>query len=162
MQNYGVPSRLLDWTESPFVALFFAIMSSQFNFDGDKLKFENAAAVWILDPVGWNRKALEHLSFDGGVLSTEDDQIKGYNPTCKFSGMTDLPIAIYGTHNSPRIVAQRGVFTIFGENKTPMEKIYDSKNFPKDCLVKLTLNKGILPKIRNSLLNYIYIKYKKC
>jgi hypothetical protein len=38
MQHYGAPTRLLDWTRSPYVALYFAVT----HFEGD-------GAVWLLD-----------------------------------------------------------------------------------------------------------------
>lgn len=48
MQHYGLPTRLLDWSESPLVALYFALSS-----DKDA---KTDAAVWVLNPMELNKK----------------------------------------------------------------------------------------------------------
>src|SRR5437879_3789096 len=47
MQHYGAPTRLLDWTDNPLIALFFSILDHPGDCD---------AAVWILDPWWLNQK----------------------------------------------------------------------------------------------------------
>ena len=48
MQHYGLPTRLLDWSESPLVALYFALSSDE--------DAKTDAAVWVLNPMELNKK----------------------------------------------------------------------------------------------------------
>jgi len=155
MQHYGVPTRLLDWTENPFIGLYFAVMSAPYTrrLRGQP-KFLEDAAVWILDPAGWNRHSLRHQSYDGEALTPGDDSLKGFKPAPSFAGMNKHPVALYGAHNSPRIVAQRGVFTIFGQNTKAMERVFETEQFPGDCLIKAVLKRSRIFNFRRSVLTY--------
>ncbi|MFZ3290408.1 MAG: FRG domain-containing protein [Telluria sp.] len=154
MQHYRAPTRLLDWSESPFVALYFSLMSAAFTHTKTGLSFKDDAAVWVLEPISWNRHALNHQSYDGEILVTKDTELKGYQPAESFAKMNNHAVAMFGAHNSPRIVAQRGVFTIFGQNVASMDDAFDTAGFPATCLIKILIDKTLIYNMRQSLLSY--------
>jgi len=137
MQHNRVPTRLLDWSENPYIALYFALTSTASPPDED-------AAVWVVNPTAWNRKSLGAQWGARGPLSLEDQEVSGYAPRLSIEipqlrAMRDESVALYGISNSQRMVAQRGVFTVFGRGTDPMEKMYEDMNYPVYSLSKIRI-----------------------
>lgn len=152
MQHFGSPTRLLDWSENPYIALYFALTSAKYKRNGRKIEFNADATVWFLDPNLWNKEVLKDVGYDGGIISLESPHIKSYEPFIELPLMKEKPIAIYGTHNSKRIVAQRGVFTIFGKGTKSMEQIFEDEKYPNKTLVKVIIPKDSIEPVLKSLI----------
>jgi hypothetical protein len=145
MQHHGIPTRLLDWTENPFVSLFFALESVRTEKD------QQDAAVWALNPMLLNKLSLSSYSHEG-IISAGDDILRGYEPMKEPRTAGNNPVALYGVHNSQRIVAQRGVFVLSAVNITPLNKI-DFPSAGDSLLMKMTIPKDKKKQMFEQLFN---------
>jgi hypothetical protein len=137
MQHYGVPTRLLDWTESPLAALYFAVEDKKHrNVDG---------ALWILYPCELNKNAnIEASDEQYYIPSFDDEELHSHSveTLSREKKTKNLPIAAIATRNNPRIQAQLGVFTIHHRSDIPIENIGNKKHvlkyeIPKDAKVQI-------------------------
>ncbi|WP_207836997.1 FRG domain-containing protein [Williamsia soli] len=120
MQHHGVPTRLLDWSENLLVATYFAATTPPSQSEGKP-------TVWTLDPLGWNSRVPQLSDTGIGVLTVADDEAQRWEPATstgdRLAKRAKYPVALYGVHNSPRIVAQRGTFTIAGDTWLGMDEL---------------------------------------
>lgn len=125
MQHYGVPTRLLDWSENPLVALYFAV---------SEVEHENDAAIWMLRPNKLNTNAhINDKDEPDYIPSFDDEEVQGYSTErVRIDKRMQLfPIATIATRNNPRIQAQLGTFTIHHNEPIPIEEVGDGSQCKK-------------------------------
>lgn len=106
MQHYGLPTRLLDWSESPLVALYFALSSNK--------NAKTDAAVWVLNPMKLNKK----VSYGEYVPPISYDSLRGdlegafSNHDNNDYELQNRIIACHGVGCDLRMYVQQSDFTI--------------------------------------------------
>lgn len=156
MQHYGLPTRLLDWSRSPLIALFFAL--------SDPDTKDKDACIWILNPGRLNAsQEIEHDSQVGGkkyknefiyntthkviqtmiytafrrwAVSNEPDEV---TPDDKkfdyhYQSLLGKIAACYPTEADARVYNQQAAFTVHNSSKKLT-----------DICDELTLQRVIIP-----------------
>ncbi len=148
MQHFGVPTRLIDWTENILVALYFAVRDNPGYYD---------SAIWMLDPFELNKKVLgkrEVLAPSAqGANPRERKLAAPWLPTRWKPGIPPPdPIALHPTHIAMRISNQKSCFTIHGSKEDGLGQFLGLKSKP--FLTKIILPSFAIRAIKSSLQRY--------
>ncbi|MCB6543474.1 hypothetical protein SDC9_69916 [bioreactor metagenome] len=148
-QHYGLPTRLMDWTVSPLVALFFAVRSHP----------DRDAAVYVLDE-GHESYARDEIPYADFIMNESKPAMREFLKS-KFYRKKENDLEAYlqfilhreefsvvrafPKNISPRISAQSSFFTLHIDPFTPLtehisKKIIISKKLKKEIFFALEKN----------------------
>jgi hypothetical protein len=138
MQHYGAPTRLLDWTASPYVAAYFAVESGN----------QSDGLIWVLNDWALGDRMQEQYHDDWSKWDESRTRppnnwvkvAKSFNRNWErfFDDNSAPQIFFFQPYKkSPRVVAQQGWLStslnLFSDYKTTIATLYENhRNDPKN------------------------------
>lgn len=122
MRHYGLPTRLLDWSESILVAAYFAI----------DIAPTTESAIWVLSP-----GALNETSIGRFIPFLTDERVKPLVSDAfgtKIGHVAPSSLAAFAPRTDQRMAAQLGNYTIHG-TRDPLEQHKQSGSFLRRVLI---------------------------
>lgn len=135
-QHFSLPTRMLDFTYSYDVALFFAC------YDPKNKHIDQDGKVFIL-----NKTKYEQILRDKNKLSSQiirnnkflyewlQKYVDKKSTNAKYRGEIDMPIFVDATQQFDRLYMQKGLFLLWGNDDRSFESILEEEAIPYDELI---------------------------
>lgn len=121
-RHYGVPTRVMDWTDTFGIALYFALE------DIERADATREPAIWVMDPTALNQEtwSAADVILPRFLGLDDDEEFWDFGDLLASDGdwRWDGPVAIYPVQINERVRAQRGWFTIHGNDRRPLDEQY--------------------------------------
>lgn len=141
-RHHELPTRLLDWTRDPHVALYFSCVFAETP--------ENDGAFWVL-------VRDDKEDYDINVLA-EESGLKDYRYANEFRFEIKSVKLVYPPHVTERIRAQNGLFTIQENPRLPLEE-HRREDYDREHFDVLLIRKWKVPRgSRRAILDEIHAR----
>jgi FRG domain-containing protein len=110
-RHYGVPTRVLDWTDTFGVALYFALEERL-----NDVCARHEPAIWVVNPYALNKKTW------GNPDIALPENLGSFGKRLTTASWRKGPVAVFPIQINDRVSAQRGWFTVHGKDRRAIEK----------------------------------------
>ncbi|MFN4275606.1 MAG: FRG domain-containing protein [Ferrovibrio sp.] len=137
MQHHGLPTRLLDWSHTFSVALYFALKPYLGMKSKPRISEVELPCIWILNPFALNKMSMNNDSIFNPHTDLDLTYWEAYiEENKKFPA--DV-VALSPPQTSTRLAVQRSGFTFHNDIEEPLEKKY------ADYLTKFVIPAAAIP-----------------
>ena len=146
-RHYGVPTRLLDFTSNPLVALYFACVGSP----------GNDASVWIINETAYKRVfynvnegfPISPLPSDSVIAKIVNDEIVLQNyQSHSNSQFYQYPWIYKPFYRDDRMTTQSSVFMLWGANRAELTSFMKPEFYMVDLDEPTNVETGVLCSVR--------------